>query len=210
MIPFLATSWSQYIFLSFHQLILFLNLVQVRLYWQKEPLYHQMRHAFKLLGWTPFFTVRNDLWRCDEAGRLQLETTSSRKGGLLAVSLNQSTCTPKGEAFKKERRIIPLARNQTLFLFLPACLLKLTSLNLLQRWKPLPSLWSLASGGLSARKHRPTDWPNFLPARCPNFLVVRALPGIEELVARGTRNAATFTSRNPGFDYSISGLRFMG
>ena len=81
------------------------------LHWQKEPLYHQTRHAFafKLLGWTPFFTVRNDLWRCDEAGRLQLETTSSRKGGLLAVSLNQSTCTPKGEAFKKERRS-PLAR----------------------------------------------------------------------------------------------------
>lgn len=65
---------------------------------------------------------------------LRLETTSWRKGGLVAVSLNHSTCTPKGkgEAFRKQRRIIPLARNQTLFFFLPACLLKLTSLNLLQ------------------------------------------------------------------------------
>lgn len=52
------------------------------------------------------------------AGTLQLETTSCRKGGLFAVSLNQSTFTPKGkgEAFKKQRRIIPLARNP---LFIP-------------------------------------------------------------------------------------------
>lgn len=79
-----------------------------------------------------------EMWWSNLQGdfNLRLETTSSRKGGLFAVSLNQSTCTPKGkgEAFKKQRRIIPLARNQTLFLFLflPACLLKLTSLNLLQ------------------------------------------------------------------------------
>lgn len=79
---------------------------------------------------------QREMWWSNLQGdfNLRLETTSCRKGGLFAVSLNQSTCTPKGkgEAFKKQRRIIPLARNQTLFLFLPACLLKLTSLNLLQ------------------------------------------------------------------------------
>lgn len=42
---------------------------------------YQTRHAFafKLLGWTPFFTVRNDLWRCDEATCRETSTWDLRR-----------------------------------------------------------------------------------------------------------------------------------
>ena len=57
------------------------DLLLGNLHWQKEPLYHQTRHAFafKLLGWTPFFTVRNDLWRCDEEWSTETSTWDLRR-----------------------------------------------------------------------------------------------------------------------------------
>ena len=169
----------------------------------------------------PFFTVRNDLWRCDEATCRDTSTwdlrrlAAGKEDFLLSHSI-RVLVPQRGRgrpSRNKEESFLSRATKPSFFFFFsqPVC----------WSWRawicykiPMKTssglyLWSLASGGLS---DWPTDWPNFLPARCPNFLVVRALPGIEELVARRikSRNAATFTSRNPGFYYSISGLRFMG